>query len=64
VGSAYRQDAVCCKRYNISAKHFSVHGSVDEDIFSEEQVSALESLYSCATAFLRGKVWLINGCRR
>jgi hypothetical protein len=48
VGSAYRQDAVCCKRYNISAKHFSVHGSVDEDIFSEEQVSALElTLFMC-----------------
>jgi len=42
VGSAYRQDAVCCKRYNISAKYFSVHGSVDEDVFSEEQISALE----------------------
>jgi hypothetical protein len=23
VGSAYRRDAVCCKRYNISAKHVS-----------------------------------------
>jgi hypothetical protein len=48
VGSAYRQDAVCCKRYNISAKHFSVHGPVDEDIFSEEQVSALKfTLFIC-----------------
>jgi hypothetical protein len=42
VGLAYRRDADCCKRYKISAKHFSFHGSADEDIYSEEQFSALD----------------------
>jgi hypothetical protein len=41
VKSAYRHDAVCCKRYNISATHFSLHGSTDEDVYSEEQFSAM-----------------------
>lgn len=41
VGSAYRQDADCCKRYNISAKYFSCHGAVHEDVYSEEEFSAL-----------------------
>ena len=41
VESAYRQDAVCCKRYNISAMHFSLHGTTDEDVYSEEQFSTV-----------------------
>jgi hypothetical protein len=46
VGSAYRQDADCCKRYNISAKHFSFHGAVHEDVYSEEEFSAVDFIHA------------------
>jgi hypothetical protein len=60
LGSAYRHDADCCKRYNISAKDFSCHGSGDEDVFSEAQFSVLEA--SVRKLWLTGKVQM-NECR-
>ena len=46
VESAYRRDAVCCKRYNISATHFSLRDSTDEDVYSEEHFSLIGLLDS------------------